>query len=375
MPLPRRFHTRLASEIFLSSLQEGFRRHAGHNSLQFGARVKLTIAFFFGMLWISAPAVYAQDKRPDPLIVSYASVSGSRAPLWIAKEAGIFEKHGLDGRPIFVPAGYPSVSALISGDVHLIATGGSVVAAAAARGAPVVMVATFGSIAYKLMAHPSISSIEGLRGKVIGGLRPGTTTDFVLQRILQKVGLVPGKDVTVLPTGLSRSDERLLLMFQGKIHATLGTVDNVSQLKLRGFKVNILADARDLGVPTPASDISATRQFLANHRSRAKAFLRAFCEATWLGRNDKEIAFRAYRKYMRIEEPKLLESMHRNYLLTAIPLKPFPIEDAIQADIEDLSSSIAELKGKKASDFMDRSLLNELESEGFFARLHAQKAK
>jgi hypothetical protein len=128
-----------------------------------------------------------REKRLDPLVVSYASVSGSRAPLWIAKEMGILEKHGLDGRPIYVPAGYPSVSALISGGVQFVATGGSVVAAAAARGAQVVMVATLGSIAYKLMAHPSISTIEGLRGKVIGGLRPGTTTDFVLQRILLKV--------------------------------------------------------------------------------------------------------------------------------------------------------------------------------------------
>jgi NitT/TauT family transport system substrate-binding protein len=326
-----------------------------------------TLFLFFG------PALLAQEKKLEPLVVSYASVSGSRAPLWIAKEMGLFEKYGLDGRPIFVPAGYPSVSALISGDVHFVATGGSVVAAAAAQGAPLVMVATFGAIAYKLMAHPSITSVKELRGKVIGALRPGTTTDFVLQRILLKIGLVPGKDVTIMPTGLSRSDERLLLMFQGKIHATIGTVDNLAQLELKGLKINVLADPVDLGVPTPASDISSTRQFLTNHRNRAKAFLRAFSEAIWLGRNNKEVAFRAYRKYMRIDEPKLLESMHRNYLLTSIPVKPYPIEEAIQADIEDLSASITELRGKKAADFMDRSLLNELESEGFFARLHGQK--
>lgn len=342
-----------------------------------GAAVKLRnkISSSVIILLLSSQVVFGQEKQLDPLVVSYASVSASRAPLWIAKEMGIFEKYGLDGKPIYVPAGYPSVSALINGDVHFIATGGSVVAAAAARGAPVVIVATLGSIAYKLMAHPSISSIEGLRGKVIGGLRPGTTTDFVLHRMLSKVGLVPGKDVTILPTGLSRSDQRLLLMFQGKIHATIGTVDNVSQLELKGLKVNVLADPRELGIPTPASDISATRQFLTNRRDRAKAFLKAFCEAIWLGRNDKEVAFRIYRKYLRIEEPKLLESMHRNYLLTSIPVKPYPIEDAIQADIEDLSASIAELKGKKAADFIDRSLLNELESEGFFARLHGQKTR
>jgi NitT/TauT family transport system substrate-binding protein len=330
---------------------------------------------FVILLLISSPVVYAQEKKLDPLVVSYASVSGSRAPLWIAKEMGIFEKYGLDGRPIFVPAGYPSVSALISGDVQFIATGGSVVAAASAQGAPIVMVATLGAIAYKLMAHPSISSVKELKGKVIGGLRPGTTTDFVLLRILHKLGLVPGKDVTILPTGLSRSDDRLLLMFQGKIHATIGTVDNVAQLELKGLKVNVLADPLELGVPTPASDISTTRQFLVNYRNRAKAFLKAFCEAIWLGRNDKQATFRAYRKYMRIEEAKLLESMHRNYLLTSIPPKPYPLEDAIQADIEDLSSMITELKGKKASDFMDKSLLNELESEGFFARLHGQKTR
>jgi len=331
--------------------------------------------FIAGLFLIFAPGVSAQEKKLEPLVVSYASVSGSRVPLWIAKEMGLFEKYGLDGNPIFVPAGYPSVSALISGDVQFIATGGSVVAAAAAQGAPVVMVATLGSIAYKLMAHPSISSATELKGKIIGALRPGTTTDFVLQRILLKLGLVPGKDVTVLPTGLSRSDERLLLMFQGKIHATLGTVDNVAQLELKGLKVNVVADPIDLKIPTPASDISTTRQFLANQRNRAKAFLKAFCEAIWLGRNNKEVAFRAYRKYMRIEDPKLLESMHRNYLLIAIPPKPYPIEDAIQADIEDLSSSITELKGKKAADFMDTSLLKELESEGFFARLHSQKTR
>ena len=327
------------------------------------------------LLFVFASLVAAQEKKLEPLVVSYASVSGSRAPLWIAKEMGLFEKYGLDGNPIFVPAGYPSISALISGDVQFIATGGSLVAAASAQGAPVVMVATLGSIAYKLMAHPSISSIKDLKGKVIGALRPGTTTDFVLQRILLKLGLVPGKDVTIMPTGLSRSDERLLLMFQGKIQATIGTVDNLAQLELKGLKVNVLADPVELGVPTPASDISSTRQFLTTHRNRAKAFLRAFCEAIWLGRNNKEIAFRVYRKYMRLEEPKLLESMHRNYLLTSIPVKPYPIEEAIQADIEDLSASITELRGKKAADFMDRSLLNELESEGFFARLHGQKTR
>ena len=44
---------------------------------------------------------------------------------------------------------------------------------------------------------------------------------------------------------------------------------------------------------------------------------------------------RVYRKYLKIEDPKMLDSMHKNYLLGSIPARPFPKEEAIQNDIED----------------------------------------
>jgi len=71
---------------------------------------------------------------------------------------------------------------------------------------------------------------------------------------------------------------------------------------------------------------------------------------------------------MKIEDPRLLESMHKNYLLGSIPQRPFPNEEAIQNDIEDLSSSLPHLKGKKAAEFLDLSLLKSLDDEGFFKR-------
>jgi hypothetical protein len=59
-------------------------------------------------------------------------------------------------------------------------------------------------------------------------------------------------------------------------------------------------------------------------------------------------------------------------MLGTIPAKPFPREEAIQNDIEDLSQTYAHLKGKKAAEFLDLSLLRELENEGFFARLQTR---
>ena len=92
-----------------------------------------------------------------------------------------------------------------------------------------------------------------------------------------------------------------------------------------------------------------------------------------IGRKQKELVLQAFRKYMRIDDPRLLEGTFKIQFLDTIPLRPYPNEEAIQIQIEDLAGSTApKLKGAKAADFIDVSILKELESEGFFARLEKQ---
>src|SRR5258706_1464285 len=314
----------------------------------------------------------AQDKKLDSFTISYASVSGTRAPLWIARELGLFEKYGLDGNLIFIASGVTSVNALLGGSVDIIAASGSAAVAAVARGAPIVVVVSLGHIAYKLIAMPSIKTVQDLKGKIIGSSRIGAGSDFALQRLLPKLGLIPGKDVQLIPTGVSESDRRLLMMMQGKIDATLGNEDNIFQLGNRGVKFSILADLYDAGVFTTGSDIVTSRQLLKQKPRQLKAFLMALTEGIWIGRNNKELTVRIYRKNMKIQDTKLLESMHKNYLLGSIPLRPYPNEEAIQNDIEDLSYTLPHLKGKKANEFIDLSLLKSMDEEGFFKRLHGK---
>jgi NitT/TauT family transport system substrate-binding protein len=315
---------------------------------------------------------HSQDKKLDSFTISYASVSGTRAPLWIAKDLGLFEKYGLEGNLVYIASGVTSVNALLGGSVDIIAASGSSAVGAAARGAPLVIIASLGHISYKLIALPSIKTVQDLKGKIIGSSRIGAGSDFALQRLLPKLGLIPGKDVTLIPTGVSESDRRLLMMMQGKIDATLGTEDNILQLGNRGMKFSILADVYDAGVYTTGSDIATSRQLLKQKPRQLKAFLMAVSEGIWIGRTNKELTTRIYRKYMKIEDPKLLDSMHKNYLLGSIPAKPFPNEDAIQNDIEDLSSSLPHLRGKKAAEFLDLTLLRNMEDEGFFKRLQSK---
>jgi ABC-type nitrate/sulfonate/bicarbonate transport system substrate-binding protein len=373
-PLPGEGRDKIVEEITPTSILPREGEGKGTSARRFArtcARQRAFIILFLLGLSLLIPFTKstAQDKKLDFFTISYASISGTRGPLWIAKDLGLFEKYGLDGNLIYISSGVTSVNALLGGSVDIIAASGSSAVGAAARGAPIAIIASLGHIAYKLIANPSIKTVQDLKGKIIGSSRIGAGSDFALQRLMPKLGLIPGKDVQLIPTGVSESDRRMLMMIQGRIDATLGTEDNLLQLGIRGMKFTVLADLYDAGVYTTGSDIATSRQLIKQRPRQLKAFIMAMTEGIAIGRSNKDLTMRIYRKYMKIEDQRLLESMHKNYLLGSIPLRPFPNEEAIQNDIEDLSQSLPHLKGKKAAEFLDLSLLKSLDDEGSFERV------
>jgi hypothetical protein len=95
----------------------------------------------------------------------------------------------------------------------------------------------------------------------------------------------------------------------------------------------------------------------------------AYCEAIWLGKANRNIALASFRKHLREQDARRLDTLYKNYVVDALPLKPYPMEDALQGELENLSSSVPELRGKKAADFVDKSLLSDLERDGFLIQL------
>ena len=320
---------------------------------------------------VLATAAPSQERKLEPLHVSYVSVSASRAPLWIAKEAGLYEKYGLDVRLVVIRGTQLPITALISGDIQIIAAPATGTMVAAARGLPVVVIGTFGPSTFKLVSQPSITSPQELKGKTVGISQPTNSDDFILRRALLKFGLTAGKDVNVLGTGLTESGKRMALMLQGgRFEATLATPDTIYELESRGGKVTELADTVELGIHTSISDLSTTRDFIKTDRKKLQAFMMAFSEAIWLGKNNRDIAIKVFRKYLRTDDPKRLDMMYKNYMIKQIPAKPYPMEEAIQLDIENLSTIVPTFKGKKSSDFADSTILKEIENQGFFTRLY-----
>ena len=132
----------------------------------------------------------------ETLNVSYASVTGSRIPLWIAKDAGLFEKYGLHVNLVVIAAGNAAIGALASGDVEVLGAPGTTTIVSAAKGLPVAIIGTFGPGAWKLVAHPGITSVQELRGKTVGISRLGTGIEFATRRALLNWDLPPGRMLT-----------------------------------------------------------------------------------------------------------------------------------------------------------------------------------
>jgi len=308
----------------------------------------------------------AATSQLAPIKIAYATISGIRLPLWIAEEARLYEKYGLDAKLINIPSGNTAISALVSGEVDIVSGSGSASIVAASRGLPVVIVGSFGSTTYKLVASPGVTD---LRGKVVGTSRVGSTTDFALRRVLSKLGLAPDKDVKILATGIGEADKRIMLMLQGRMDGTLGSPESILAAETQAkVKLEILADLEEMKIYNTVGDLSTRTELLKMRRDLLRAFFMASSEAIALGKKNKALAQKIITKYMKVTERKRLDTVY-DASLGRMPAKPYPREEAVQLELESIAFTDSSFRNKKPSEFMDSSIIAELERKGFFAQV------
>jgi ABC-type nitrate/sulfonate/bicarbonate transport system substrate-binding protein len=306
------------------------------------------------------------EAQLTPIKISYATTSGIRLPLWIAEEAKLYEKYGLDAKLINIPSGNTAISALVSGEVDIVSGSGSASIVATGRGLPVVIVGSFGSTIYKLVANPGVTD---LRGKVVGTSRIGSTTDFALRRALSKLGLTPDKDVKILATGIGEADKRIMMMLQGRMDGTIGSPESILAAETQAkVKLEILADLEDMKIYNTVGDLSTRKDFLKNQRDLLRSFFMASAEAIALGKKNKPLVLKVIAKQMKVTDRKRLDVIYEASL-GKMPSKPYAREEAVQLELESIAFTDAAFKNKKPTDFMDSSIVAELDRKGFFAQI------
>jgi NitT/TauT family transport system substrate-binding protein len=154
------------------------------------------VAVFFAIAALAPSVLGAADK----LRVSNCYIGGAILPLWMAKDAGFYEREGLDVEQIWIQ-GNPATAALIAGEIDLLYCIPHNTISAIAGGADLVFVASiYNRMQYRIVAAPGIDKMEQLRGKVVGVARLHDVAHFYLRLAHKRFGM-SDRDVQMAAVG------------------------------------------------------------------------------------------------------------------------------------------------------------------------------
>ena len=167
---------------------------------------RVTMVFSFVVAAIFFPVRASSQER---LKVIYSQFTMTNSATWFAREAGLFERHGLMADLVYVDS-TPAVQALTAGAAPVATMSGGLAVGPYLNGLDLVMLAGWCNLnSYQLITRPEIRRVEDLRGKVIGIGRFGAAADWGLRLILRKLGINENKDVQIIQAGGGGPSTRL----------------------------------------------------------------------------------------------------------------------------------------------------------------------
>ena len=308
------------------------------------------------------------EPEGERLHVGYSIYSGMTAPLWATKEAGLFEKNGLNVQLVYLRGGTEAAQALITGDIPFaMMGGGAVISSNLAGSGSVILAGIENAILFKLVTSREITSAEKLRGKKLGVASLGGSTYLATLRALQHFGLKPS-DVTILALG--GGPTRLAAVQSGAIQGAVFLPPETLIAKKLGL--NFLLDLGSLGVEFQNAVIAAGRNVVEKRPETARRFIKALVEGIHAYKTDKDFGLKLLRKYLKTNDQEIIQETYDFYSDKVSP-KPYPTVKGMQEVLNDLASRNPKAKDAQTAQLVNLSFLKELDDSGYIDRLYKSK--
>ncbi len=290
--------------------------------------------------------------------------------LWVAKDQNLFRKHGLDIQLIRMPSSAVSLSALLVGEIDMVAVGPGRLLNAATAGGDLVGVANLGNdLDYRLIARPEIKKPEDLHGKRIAISGPGSVSHIVALLALQKLAIDPRQaKITFLAIPGTEVNYRTAL--------ETGTVDAAplngpvgDYYSSRGY--SLLYNLQTSGVAMPQDLLVTSKRILASRGPIVEAQIKAFVEAiAYLqdARNKASVK-RSVASNMRLNDETVIEETYQT-VLQSYERAPYPNLDGMKQLQTLLTTVNPKLKDLKTETIVDGGFISRLESSGFIQNLY-----
>src|SRR5207344_2448896 len=313
-----------------------------------------------------------QESRAQssPLTAFYTAPVVSMSPMWIAKEAGFFKKHGLEVKLVFIASGPIGTAAVLGGETDVGIIGGFAPLRAMVGGAKglVIIGQSKNLITSKILAKKEIVTVQDLRGKRLGIDRIGSNPDMFAQAALSRFQIDTFKDLQYVQLG--DVGKVVAGLKAGVIDAAIAGAPHDLFAQRLGFKV--ILDIAALKISFAATVLVSSRDTVARKQPELTKFMRAYAEAMHYFLTNPEGTTQIVAKYTKVED--------REINAYAIESESKAMERTLQVDPKGIELILA-LIGKtvpqaasaKAEDFYDARFYNELRESGFLKRLWGEK--
>jgi ABC-type nitrate/sulfonate/bicarbonate transport system substrate-binding protein len=312
---------------------------------------------------VGMPLSHAQSGTK--LTLAYPTRSGASWPLWLAKHAGIYQKHGLDVTLEFGvhPAG---IAMLVSGQAQMVNYGIEQILTASTREPAFVMMgSSLNKGNFALVAQKGINKVEDLKGKRIGIGRLGDTLYVYTLDLLEKFGM-GARDVQWVSTGTDAS-ARAKMMQGGQIDASLMVAPAYFKLEAQGFTVlDLLVNHPDIFVSTA---YVFKKSWVKDNADVPSRLIMAHAEAIQRFYDDKALAVQAYRAFDPQDEAdttRLYDIYKSKEVLDRVPLVQ---KAAIKSAMTRLADDVPAIKTFDPTQVIDMGPVRKLIAEGYFRKV------
>jgi ABC-type nitrate/sulfonate/bicarbonate transport system substrate-binding protein len=231
-------------------------------------------------------------------------------------------------------------------------------------GADIVMVgASLNKFPFSFVTQKEIRKPADLVGKKIGVVGFGSAHELAMTLLLKEWN-IPRQSVGIIQSGGAAN--RLVALSAHSLDATLLSYPEISEANRMGM--NVLSDFNELkSGDYPMTAVAVRRPFLEQKRDTVKRFMMAYAEGTYQVMSDKEKANAIYKRRLKQNNPKALEETYQYFA----PKFSFPTrvsQNGLRNTLELIGKDNPKVDTNLGK-YMDESILDELEKEGFFKRI------
>ena len=283
------------------------------------------------------------------------------APLWIARDKGIFRDERIDPEVTYIQGNVRVVQSLVANEVQFGIAGTAGAVSARAAGEEVIVVAVpMNRLDYTFVARQPINKPADLAGKKVGIGAFGGSDELATRIALEKLGVNPSS-VTMITAG--GSAERLAALRVGSVDAaTVGGATFIGG----GAGLHKVLDLVDLGIEFPFTAIFTTRRFAATNRDAVLGFIRAYMRGVRFFQENKEEAITITARNLRSTNKELLERQWLYVKDHVFEKIPNATEKGFKLIFDMLGERNPKVAALRMEDVFDGSYIKELMDKGFF---------